>query len=256
MLLPEENTDEPPYAAIDGTTSYKSRLPCMLTYVSVPFVQQTLFKRETDWNFDLPHHHTMWNKSICSVLDTACGSKNATRDTRQIYATAFRSCNAAVAASVCNGKPQRGILQRIPHYPVWKRDSQPTCFNSADIAYKLHKEALALQRLDERLSSSTFHELLESSWKSANLHCLMLHFNTSEHAVSFVEHQTPNVSVSTSADSSLAVSDVSEGERHSSCIPRGIKRQKTNNNTNHHRNCNGFHYKYHHKHFGMYSIRI
>ncbi len=197
----------------------------MLAFVSEPFVQQTLFKRETDCTFDLPHH-TMWNKSICSVLDTASGSKNAKRDTRPIDATALRSCNTAAERKCVQWKtPERDFTEDSSLSSISKRDSQPTCFNSADIAYKPHKEALAFQRQDERLSSSTFHELLESSWKSANLHCSMLHFNTSEHAVSFVERQTPNVSVSTSAASSLAVADVSEGERNSSCIPRGIKRQ-------------------------------
>ncbi|XP_058641309.1 uncharacterized protein LOC131546031 isoform X2 [Onychostoma macrolepis] len=198
----------------------------MLTFVSEPFVQQTLFKRETDCTFDLPHHHTMWNKSIYSVLDTASGSKNATRDTRPIDATALRSRNTAAERKCVQWKtPETDFTEDSSLSSISKRDSQPTCFNSAGIAYKPHKEACAFQRQDERLSSSTFHELLESSWKSANLHCSMLHFNTSEHAVSFVEHQTPNRSVSTSAASSLAVPDVSEGERHGSCVPRGIKRQ-------------------------------
>ncbi|KAK2899049.1 hypothetical protein Q8A67_010467 [Cirrhinus molitorella] len=193
MLLPEEKTDEPPYAPKDGTTSCKStplsRLPCLLAFVSEPFIQQTLFKRETDCTFDLPHNN-MWNKNIYSVSDTASGSKNAKRDTRPSDATDLRCCNTCVQWKT----PERDFTEDSSLSAISKRESQPTCFNSADIAYKPHKEALVFQRQDERLSSSTFHDLLQSSWMSANLHCSMLHFNTNEHAASFVERQMPNLS--------------------------------------------------------------
>lgn len=170
----------------------------------------------------------MWNMNIYSVSDTASGSKNAKRDTRPSDATALRCCNTAAKRKCVQWKPpERDFTEDSSLSAISKRDSEPTCFNSADIAYKPHKEALAFQRQDERLSSSTFHELLQSSWMSANLRCSMLHFNTTEHASSFVERQTPNLSVSNSAVSSLAAPVVSEGESHS-YIQRHIKRQPRN----------------------------
>ncbi|XP_043103913.1 protein SFI1 homolog isoform X2 [Puntigrus tetrazona] len=164
----------------------------------------------------------MWNKNIYSVSDAASGSKNAKRDTRPSDAKAFRSCNTAAESKCVQWKtPERDFTEDSSLSSVSKRHSQPTCFNSADIAYKAHKETLGFQRQDERLSSSTFHELLESSWNSANLHCSMLHYNASEHAVSFVECQTPDVSVSSASSSAVPV--ISKRERN--CITRGIKRQ-------------------------------
>lgn len=56
----------------------------------------------------------------------------------------------------------------------------------------------------------------------------MLHFNSTEQAVSFLEHQTPNLSVTTSAVSSLTIPVVTESEKHSSYIKRDIKRQPRN----------------------------
>ncbi|XP_067269233.1 uncharacterized protein [Pseudorasbora parva] len=228
MSLPEENADEPPYALEDDTTSYKntplSRRPSILTFGSEPFIQQTLFKRETDCPFDLPHH-----KNIYLASESSSGLKYARRDTKPSDATALICCNTAAKLKCKQWKtPERYFTEDFSLSAFSKKVSQPTCFNSADIACKPQKEALAFQRQDERLSSSTFHELLESSWMSANLHCSMLHFSTDEQAVSFVEHQTPNLSVSTSAVSSLAIPAVTEREWHSSYIPRGIKRQPRN----------------------------
>ncbi|ROL48847.1 hypothetical protein DPX16_23200 [Anabarilius grahami] len=228
MPLPEENADEPQYAQKDGTTSYKntplSKLPSILTFGSEPFIQQTLFKRGTDCAFDLPLH-----KNIYSVSESASGSKYARRDTTLSEATALICCNTAAKHKREQWKtPERDFTEYSSLSTISKKDSPPTCFNSADIAYKPQKEALAFQRQDERLSSCTFHELLESSWMSANLHCSMLHFNSTEQAVSFVEHQTPNLSVTTSAVSSLTIPVVKESERHSSYIPRDIKIQPRN----------------------------
>lgn len=228
MPLPEENADEPPYAQKDGTASYKntplSKLPSILTFGSEPFIQQTLFKRGTDCTFDLPHH-----KNIYSVSESASGSKYARRDTTLSDATALICCNTAAKHKCEQWKtPERDFTEYSSLSTISKKDRPPTCFNSADIAYKPQKEALAFQRQDERLSSCTFHELLESSWMSANLHCSMLHFNSTEQAVSFLEHQTPNLSVTTSAVSSLTIPVVTESEKHSSYIKRDIKRQPRN----------------------------
>lgn len=228
MPLPEENADEPPCAPKDGkTTLYKnaplSRRPSILTFGSEPFIQQTFYKREADCTFDLPHH-----KNIYSVSESASGSKYARRDTRSDV-TALICCNTAAKHKCEQWKSQeRDFTEDSSLSTISKKDSQPTCFNSADVAYKPQKEAFAFQKQDERLSSSTFHELLESSWMSANLHCSMLHFDTTEQAVSFVEHQTPNLSGSTSAVSFLAIPAVNENERHSCYIPRGIKKQPRN----------------------------
>ncbi|CAM4714274.1 unnamed protein product [Leuciscus chuanchicus] len=222
MPLPEENADEPPYAPKDGTTTlYKntplSRRPSILTFASEPFIQQTFFKRESGCTFDLPHH-----KNFYSVSECASGSKYARRDTTS-DATALICCNTAAKHKREQWKTQeRDFTEDSSLSTISKKDSQPTCFNSADVAYKPQKEAFAFQKQDERLSSSTFHELLESSWMSANLHCSMLHFDTTEQAVSFVEHKTANLSGSTSAVSFLAVPVVTESERHSCYIPRGL----------------------------------
>lgn len=227
MLLPEEHADEPPYAQKDGTTSYKetplSKIPSILTFGSEPLIQQTHFKRGTDCTFDLPHH-----KNIYSVSESASGSKYARRDTTLSDATALTCCNTAAKQCEQWNTPERDFTEYSSLSTVSKKDSLPTCFNSADIAYKPQKEALAFQRQDERLSSCTLHELLESSWMSANLHFSMLHFNSTEQAVSFVEHQTPNLSVTTSVVSSLTIPVVKESERHSSYIPKDIKIQPRN----------------------------
>ncbi|XP_077080553.1 uncharacterized protein LOC143732952 [Siphateles boraxobius] len=226
MPLPEENADEPPCAPKDSTTTlYKndplSRRP--ITFGSEPFIQQTLFKREANCTFDLPHH-----KNIYSVSESASGSKYARRDTRS-DATALICCNTAANRKCEQCKTQeRDYTEDSSLSTISKKDSQSTCFNSADVAHKPPKEAFAFRKQDERLSSSTFHELLESSLMSANLHCSMLHFDTTEQAVSFVEHQMPNLSGSTSAVSSLAIPVVTESERHSRYIPKGIKRQPRN----------------------------
>lgn len=227
MPLPEENADEPPYAPKDGTTTFYKNTPLsrrpILTFGSEPFIEQTFFKREADCTFDLPHH-----KNFYSVSESASGSKYARRDTTS-DATALICCNTAAKHKREQWKTQeRDFTEDSSLSTISKKDSQPTCYNSADVAYKPQKEVFAFQKQDERLSSSTFHELLESSWMSANLHCSMLHFDTTEQAVSFVEHQTPNLSGSTSAVSFLAIPVVTESERHSCYIPSGIKRRPRN----------------------------
>jgi len=224
MPLPEENAYETPYAPKDGTTAlYKNTPLSRRPSIQTPFIQQTFFKREADCTLDLPHH-----KNIYSVSESASGSKYTSRDTAS-DATALMYSNTAAKHKCEQCKTQeRDFTEDSSLSPVSKKNSQLTCFNSADIAYKPQKEAFAFQKQDERLSSSTFHDLLESSWTSANLYCSMLHFDTTEQAVSFVEHQTPNMSGSTSAVSFLSIPVVTESERHSCYIPRGIKRQPRN----------------------------
>lgn len=228
MPLPEENTDESPYAPKDATTSYKSTLLSRLPSVafgSEPFIQQTLFKRKTDCTFDLPQH-TVWNKNMHTVSDDASCSKYTRRDTRPSDAMALRCCDAAAKHECVQWKtPKRDFTKDSSLSAISKAASLQTGFNFADIAYKPHKEAFAFQSQDEKLSSCTFHELLQSSWMSANLHCSMLHFNTTEHAISFMERQPPNLSISTSAVSALTMP--AKSKKHS-YIPGDINRQPRN----------------------------
>ncbi|XP_009302539.1 uncharacterized protein [Danio rerio] len=159
-----------------------------------------------------------------SVSDGASCSEYARRDTRPSDAIALRCCDAAAKHKCVQWKtPKRDFTKDSSLSAISKTASQQTGFNSADIAYKPHMEAFAFQRQDEKLSSCTFHELLQSSWMSANLHCSMLHFNTTEHAISFMERQAPNLS--TSAVSALTIPAKSE---KCSYIPGDITRQRKN----------------------------
>lgn len=161
MLLPEENTDEPPYAAIDGTTSYKSRLPCMLGYVSVPFVQQTLSEKETLHFLSSPSPHHVEQEHLFSFRHCMLLKKCHER-----YETFMLQSSDLVmrqpSASVCNGKPQRGILQRIPHYPQFQREtaSQPALILQTLLINPIRKHSLFKGKM------KGFHPLPSMSFSS------------------------------------------------------------------------------------------